>query len=111
MGQWSDKVNEAMQCLSGEYEREITSLAKDVAERVKGGDEVGDAIHSAVDDHQWVIYTYSNWLVCAASRSDPFDYLSDMGIDKPTSAQLAYACMYQDLSDEVERIGDDTEED
>jgi hypothetical protein len=106
MGNWSNKTDEACRAITSEYNQEVTSLANEVRERVKAGDDVGDVVHELVDGHAWVIYTYSNWLVTLASNSDPFEYLSDMGTTEFSPALLAYACLYQDVSEEVARLDD-----
>ena len=55
----------------GEYWREIASIAKSVSESAHEYDsEIHDALHEAIDSHQWVIYTAYNFDVAKHSPND-----------------------------------------
>lgn len=102
---------DAMRVLRKEYYDGVRSLAQEVAERVKEGQEQGDVIHEVVDGSYWIIYTHANFQVLMCS--DHHDaYSEDFG-EPPVSgsdinwAALAYAAMARDVSEQVQAGGVD----
>ena len=56
-----------------EYEREIHSLAKHIAEEAAEYDrDVSDVLHETIDGHKWVIYTAYNFDVLKWSENDNY---------------------------------------
>lgn len=101
--------DDAMRVLRAEYYQGVRSIAQDVIERVKEGEEESDVIHEAVDGSYWVIYTHANFQVLMCS--DHHDaYSEDFG-EPPVSdgdinwAALAYATMARDVSEQVQAGG------
>jgi len=86
---------------SYQYEQEVTSLAKEAAERIRAGDEQSDVVHELCDGHQWVIYTYYNYQVMQLSRQDAFELAKDVfGTEGLTSSAVgAYLCLEADVNE------------
>jgi hypothetical protein len=54
-----------------------------------------DALHEAVDGHEWVIYTASAYEVCAALCPDWAEFQSEYGSPPSSIEQLAFFALMQ----------------
>jgi hypothetical protein len=97
--------DDAMRVLRKEYYDGVRGLAQEVAEQVKEGQDLSDALHEVVDGSYWVIYTHANFQVLMCS--DNHDAYSEEFGEAPVSgsdinwAALAYATLARDVSDQV----------
>jgi hypothetical protein len=95
-----------MRVLNAEYWQGVRGLAQEVAERVRDGEDLSDALHEVVDGSYWVIYTHANFQVLMCS-SHHDAYSEDFG-EAPVSgsdinwAAAAYAAMARDVSEQVD---------
>lgn len=60
------------------YWDSVESLADEVIEREKAGDDANDALHEAVDGTSWVIYTHESHAVMEHTRNS--EYGTDNGL-------------------------------
>jgi hypothetical protein len=97
---------------SSEYWSEIRSIVENVKQDVRENEaDLSDAIHEAIDGHQWVIYTGYNLDVlkhCSDESAgidegliDANAALAEGGLSKLT-AQLAYCAMERDVYNELD---------
>jgi hypothetical protein len=97
---------------SSEYWSEIRSIVENVKQDVRENEgDVSDAVHEAIDGHQWVIYTGYNLDVlkhCSDESAgidegliDANVALAEGGLSKLT-AQLAFCAMERDVYDELD---------
>jgi hypothetical protein len=102
----------AQDITSSEYWSEITSIAENVKQDVRENEgDVSDAVHEAIDGHQWVIYTGYHFDVlrhCSDESAgidegliDANAALADGGLSRLT-AQLAYCAMERDVYNELD---------
>jgi hypothetical protein len=84
-------------------------IREEAARRSGPVQDIGDAIHEAVDGSEWVIYTYRAKAVL--DYSDNRDAFRDMGMDSsdwgsdgiPWS-QLAYWAMFEDVNSRLDDL-------
>lgn len=97
---------------ASDYWNEIRSIAENVKQDVRENEgDVSEAVHDAIDGHQWVIYTGYNLDVlkhCSDESAgidegliDANAALAEGGLSKLT-AQLAYCAMERDVYDELD---------
>jgi len=102
----------AQDITGSDYWSEIRSIAENVKQDVRENEgDVSDAVHEAIDGHQWVIYTGYNLDVlkhCSDEGAgidegliDANAALAEGGLSKLT-AQLAYCAMERDVYDELD---------
>jgi len=104
-----EQHDEAMRILRAEYYQGVRSIAQDVINRVKEGEEEeDDVIHEEVNGSYWVIYAHANFQVLMCS--DHHDAYSEDYGEPPVQgsdinwAALAYAAMARDVGEQV-RVG------
>ena len=90
-----------------EYYKEISALAKQIAEEVEGDtDRASDLAHEIMDGHQWIIYTYYNLQVLEHSRNESayFENCGSLDADSycDAMAKMAFAAMLQDVYEELQ---------
>ena len=97
---------------ASDYWSEISSIAENVKQDVRENEgDVSDALHEAIDGHQWVIYTGYNLDVlkhCSDESAgidegliDANAALAEGGLSRLT-AQLAYCAMERDVYNELD---------
>jgi hypothetical protein len=102
----------AQDITGSEYWSEVRSIAESVKQDVRENEgDVSDAVHEAIDGHQWVIYTGYNLDVlkhCSDESAgidegliDANAALAEGGLSK-LAAQLAYCAMERDVYDELD---------
>jgi hypothetical protein len=71
--------------------------------------DIGDAIHEAVADNEWILSTYK--AIAVLIYSDYCDAFLDLGMDSSTWGtkgipwnQLAYCAMYQDVNSRLDDL-------
>jgi hypothetical protein len=97
--------------LQRDYYAAVNGIVEDVREAITAGDvpeeEWSDRVHEAVDNSEWVIYTWRNMEVLRISQHD--DAYLELGIDALDFkhgipwAQLAYAAMLEDVTEAYHR--------
>ena len=98
--------DEAMNVLRAEYYQGVRSIAADIDnQKFTSQDDYEQAIHEAVDDSYWVIYTHANFQVLLCS--DNHDAYSEEYGEPPVSgsdinwAALAFAALDKDVRQTV----------
>jgi hypothetical protein len=102
----------AQDITGSDYWSEIRSIAENVKQDVRENEgDVSDAVHEAIDGHQWVIYTSYNLDVlkhCSDESAgidegiiDANAALAEGGLSRLT-AQLACCAMERDVYDELD---------
>lgn len=88
-----------------DYWHAVRSLAESVADSVREGQELDEALHQTVDGSAWVIYTRSNFDVLRYCGNHDA-YTDEMG-EVPTDsgsvnwAALAYFALLEDVRDAI----------
>ena len=79
-----------------EEAREIARLA--VLEEKEYGTDAQQMLHEMCDGHEWVVYTYNAFQVCAECNTDEGeDYLEDLGQSFTDIRAHAHAVAYATL--------------
>lgn len=89
------------------YHEQIKQLAECVLGDEYEGVDTYDAIHELCDGHEWVIYTYRAYQVCALECPDWSEYADELG--EPPRSIEALAC-WQMMRDLTERVAEMQEE-
>ena len=84
-----------------DYREQIKLMAECVLTEYDALADVYDAIHEQCDQHEWVIYTYRAYQVCALECPDWSEYEDDLG--EPPRSIEALAC-WQMIKDVTERV-------
>lgn len=108
-----DKINEAVNAISREYQESIHDMAEEIVSDIIGGEyltdweEVDEHIHETVDSSEWVIYTFKAKLVLIVSgNADAFTEDELVDFSRPNVfEQMAYWAVHRDLQEELERQG------
>lgn len=92
-----------------DYWRAVRSLAEFVANSVREGRELDEALHETVDGSQWVIYTRRNFDVLRYCSNH--DAYTDETGEPPTTdgkevnwAALAYCALLEDVRDAIPEV-------
>jgi hypothetical protein len=92
------------------YRAAVESHGQSIQERVKDGDDEGDALHEEVDGSYWVIYTHAAIALLGHSRNDDagFDEQGDDFLSGCTSMSEVYtrAAFYALRADVQEWLND-----
>jgi hypothetical protein len=92
------------------YMDSVESIADEVIEREKNGDDLGDAMHEAIDGSWWIIYNHAALAVMQHTRNDDYgldEGLVDLSSSKDQSfasvvQQFAFWAMYADVLDALD---------
>jgi hypothetical protein len=97
-----------------EYWKEVTSLAKQIAEEARGGGDRHDILHETIDGHEWIIYTWAYPYVLIHSRNEDalFEQLGGQTTDSYSDImqRMAFWALKEDVGNELAGI-EEPEED
>lgn len=100
-------VDEAVSAIRRDYYRDVLSMAKDLAERMKAGevDDLSDALHEDCDGCARVIYTFQAKLGLLASDNE--DAWEDAGDDVTDPSVRMYYALQADITERLDAAGID----
>ena len=103
-------VDEAVSVIRRDYYRDVLSLARDLAERMKAGeiDDFGDALHEQVDGCARVIYTFQAKLGLLASDNE--EAWQEVGADCTEPEQRMYYALQADITERLVAAGVDLDD-
>lgn len=104
-------VDEAVSAIRRDYYRDVLSLARDLAERMKAGEieDFNDALHEQVDGCARVIYTFRAKLGLLASDNE--DEAESQGLETDGSPeQRMYYALQADITERLVAAGVDLDD-
>lgn len=99
------------------YWTAVEQTASDVAQRVKDGEDVSDALHEEIDGSWWITYYHAARAVMAHTANDDAAFL-EMGDDACDGigsfdgivTRCAFHAMYADVMSRYEELEEEEEE-
>lgn len=100
-------VEQAVDVIRRDYDRDVLSMARNMAERMKSGDveDFNEALHEVCDDCPRVIFTFHAKLgLLASENAGAFE---EVGVDATEPSVMMYFALRQDIIDRLEVGGVD----